>query len=150
MAFLAVFSQTLDYFFQILQNSIIFASFILKINPSLHVYCTKFFKKNSLYTNFEFSQKFPVKSQIFLYIYLVPIMYEPWKLKKVTGSKFLFRVIPERCVALAMYYFVYASYSCPAVPKGRFRVISIYWIGLHFYFEMLLHTSHYLSDASRS
>ena len=62
------------------------------------MYYTKFFKKNSLYTNFEFSQKFPVKSQIFLYIYLVPNMYEPWKLKKVTGSKFLFRVIPERCV----------------------------------------------------
>ena len=53
-----------------------------------------FIIQNSLYTNF---QKFPVKSQIFLHINLVPIMYEPWKLKKVTGNKFLFRVILERC-----------------------------------------------------
>ena len=33
MAFLAVFLQILEYFFQILQNSIIFASFVFKINP---------------------------------------------------------------------------------------------------------------------
>ena len=55
-------------------------------------------KKISLCRNFEFSQKFFVKSQIFLHIYLIPIMYEPWKLKKVTGNKFLFKIILEWCV----------------------------------------------------
>ena len=38
----------------------------------------KIHQKISFYRNFEFSQKFPVKSQIFLQIYLVvPIIYEP-------------------------------------------------------------------------
>ena len=51
-----------------------------------------------MYTqNFEFSQKFPVKSQIFLHIYLIPFMYESWKLKKVTSNKILFRAILEQC-----------------------------------------------------
>ena len=57
-------------------------------------------KKISLFTNFEISQKLSVKSQIFLHIYLVPIMYEPWKLKKDTGNKNLFQVILEWCVVL--------------------------------------------------
>ena len=34
---------------------------------------TKFIKKIYLFTNFEFSQKFPVKSQIFLHTEIVPI-----------------------------------------------------------------------------
>ena len=100
MAFLAAVLWISDYFFQILKNPYIFYLFFLKINQFLHVYYTKFIKKKSLCTNFEFSQKFPVKSQIFSHIYLVPIMYEPWKLKKVTGNKILFRVIPEQCVGL--------------------------------------------------
>ena len=61
--------------FQIMQNSNIFASVLLKINPFLHVHYTKFIKKISLYTNFEFSLEFSMKSQIFLHIYLVHIMY---------------------------------------------------------------------------
>ena len=76
MAFLAVVLQILEYFFQILQNSNIFISIIFKTNPFFHVYYTKFIEKISLSTIFEFSQKFPVKSQIFLHIYVVPIMYE--------------------------------------------------------------------------
>ena len=51
-----------------------------------------------MYTqNFEFSQKFPVKSQIFLHIYLIPIMYESWKLKKVKSNKILFQASLEQC-----------------------------------------------------
>ena len=73
---MAVFSQILEVLFQILQNSNIFVSFILKVNPFLHVYYTKFIKSIYLFTHFEFSQKFPVKSQIFLHIEIVPIMYE--------------------------------------------------------------------------
>ena len=76
MAFFAVVSRFLEYFFQILHNYNIFASVIFKINPFLHVYYTKFIEIFSLFTNFEFSQKFPVKSQIFLHIEIVPIMYE--------------------------------------------------------------------------
>ena len=34
-------------------------------------------------------RKCPVKSQIFIHMYLVPIMYEAWELKKVTGNIFL-------------------------------------------------------------
>ena len=56
-----------------------------------------------MYTqNFEFSQKFPVKSQIFLHIYLIPIMYESWKLKKVKSNKILFRASLEQCVAVEL------------------------------------------------
>ena len=76
MAFLAVVLQILEYFFQILQNSNINVPIIFKINPFFHVYYSKFIEKISLSTIFEFSQKFPVKSQIFLHIYVVPIMYE--------------------------------------------------------------------------
>ena len=51
-----------------------------------------------MYTqNFEFSQKFPVKSQFFLHIYLIPIMYESWKLKKVKSNKILFPATLEQC-----------------------------------------------------
>ena len=55
-------------------------------------------KQISLCRNFEFSKTFSVKSQIFLHIYLIPIMYEPWELKKVTGNRILFRVILELCI----------------------------------------------------
>ena len=55
-------------------------------------------KQISLCRNFEFSQTFSVKSQIFLHIYLITIMYEPWKLKEVTGNRILFRVILELCI----------------------------------------------------
>ena len=48
-------------------------------------------------TNFEFFQNLPVKSQIFLHIYIVPIMYECGKLKKVIRNKILFQVILEQC-----------------------------------------------------
>ena len=51
-----------------LKYSKIFASIIFKINPFFHVYYTKFIEKISLSANFEFSQKFPVKYQIFLHI----------------------------------------------------------------------------------
>ena len=68
MSFLPAFLRILEYVFQILQNSNIFYLFILKINQLLHVYYAKFREIFSLSTNFEFSQKFPVKTQIFLHI----------------------------------------------------------------------------------
>jgi hypothetical protein len=74
--FLAAFSRILEILFQILQNPNIFISFILKIDPFLHVYCKKIIKNIYFFTNFEFSQKFPVKSQNFLHIDIVPMMYE--------------------------------------------------------------------------
>ena len=68
-AFFGCISQTLDYFFQTLQNSNMYICiFILNMNSFLHVCYTKFIKNISLSTNFEFSQKFPVKSHIFLHI----------------------------------------------------------------------------------
>ena len=65
---MAVVLQILEYLIQNLKNSNIFVSIILKINPFFHVYYTKFIEKISLLTIFEFSQKFPVKFQIFLHI----------------------------------------------------------------------------------
>ena len=41
--------------------------------PFLHIYYTKFIISIYLFTNFEFSQKFPMKSQIFLHTEIVPI-----------------------------------------------------------------------------
>ena len=41
----------------------------------------------SICTNFDFSQKFPVKSQIFLHIKIVPIMYEYRKVTDALGNK---------------------------------------------------------------
>ena len=82
---------------QILQNPDIFVSFILEINQFLHVYYTNFIKSIYLFTNFEFSQQFLVKSQIFLHIEFVPIMYEWAKAKKVPGNKIWLRSILEHC-----------------------------------------------------
>ena len=73
---MTVFLRILKILFQTLQNPAIFVSFILKINPFLHVYCTKLNKNIYFFANFEFSQKFSVKSQNFLHIEIVPIMYE--------------------------------------------------------------------------
>ena len=73
---MTVFLRILKILFQALENPVIFLSVILKINPFLHVYCIKFNKNIFLFTNFEFSQKFSVKSQIFLHIEIVPIRYE--------------------------------------------------------------------------
>ena len=87
MAFWAAFLWIMDYFFQILKNYNIFYLLFLKIKQFWHVYYTKFIRKFSLYTNFEISQKFSVKSQIFLHIYIVPIMHEWGKVKKVPGNK---------------------------------------------------------------
>ena len=58
------------------ENPVIFLFFIPKLNPFLHVYYIKFSKNIFFFTNFEFSQKFSVKSQIFLHIEIVPIRYE--------------------------------------------------------------------------
>ena len=76
MAFLAALLQILEYFFQNLQNSNIFVSIISKINPFFHVYHIEFIEKISLSTISEFSQKFPMKYQIFLHINVVLMMYE--------------------------------------------------------------------------
>ena len=94
---MAVFSRILKILFQILQNPVIFVSFILKINPFLHVYYIKLIKNIYLFTNFKFLQKFSVKSQIFVYIEIVPIMYEWGEVKKITGNKILLRSILEQC-----------------------------------------------------
>ena len=66
-AFLAVFLQLLEHFFQILQKYNIFVSYMLK-SRLLHAYETKFMDIFSLFTNNEFFQKVPVKSQILIHI----------------------------------------------------------------------------------
>ena len=64
---------------------------------SCTIYFASIFLKVMQGTHLEFSQKFPVKSQIFLHIYLIPIMYESWKLKKVKSNRILFPAILEQC-----------------------------------------------------
>ena len=49
----------------------------------------------SIFTNFDFFQKFPVKYQIFLYILIVPIMCECGKVKKVLGNQGLFQTLEK-------------------------------------------------------
>ena len=103
MAFWAAFLWIMDYFFQILKNSNIFHLFFLKIKQFWHVYYTKFIRKFSLYTNFEISQKFSVKSQIFLHILIVPIMYKWEKVKKFLSNK----------IGIFIYFWtLWAAYRC--------------------------------------
>jgi hypothetical protein len=85
MYFLPAFLRILEYVFQILQYK--FYLFILKINQLYHMHYAKFREFFSLPTNFEFSQKFPVKTQIFLHIEIVPNMYEKGEVKKVLENK---------------------------------------------------------------
>ena len=80
-----------------ISKPVMFLSFILIINPFLHVYYIEFSKNIFIFTNFEFSQKFSVKSQIFLYIEIVPIRFEWGEVKKVPGNKILLRSILEQC-----------------------------------------------------
>ena len=87
----------LGNFISISTKSWYFSSSILKINPFLHVYCTKFIKNIYFFTNFEFSQKFSVKSQNFLHIEIVPIMYEWGKVEKVPENKILYTSILKQC-----------------------------------------------------
>ena len=86
-AFLHVLLLFLEWIFQILQNSNIFASCIIKINPFLHFYDTKFIKSFSLFTHFEFSQNFSLKSKIFFIFRLSPLCMNEQKWKKVLGNK---------------------------------------------------------------
>ena len=83
-------------FLEIYSCTIYFASIFLKV-MQLSMLVFEFWRKKMDTQNFEFSQKFPVKSRIFLHIYLIPIMYESWKLKKVKSNKILFRAILEQC-----------------------------------------------------
>ena len=64
----------------------------------MNVYCTKFIKNIYFFTNFEFSQKFSVKSQNFLHIEIVPIIYEWGKVEKFPGNKILYRFTLKQCV----------------------------------------------------
>ena len=66
MAFLAVFSRVLEKCFQILQNHISFASFIVKNNSLLHGYYTKLTENFSIFTNFNFFSKIPREISNFL------------------------------------------------------------------------------------
>jgi len=72
-------------------NQSIFACLLYKIQ-----------QKYFLFYKFEFSQKFSVKSQIFLHIEIVPIRYEWGEVKKVPGNKILYRSILEQCVILTL------------------------------------------------
>jgi hypothetical protein len=53
---------------QILQNPATFLSFILKINPFLHVYYTKFMANFFFFTKSQNFQNFSVKINFFLQI----------------------------------------------------------------------------------
>ena len=87
MTFWAVFLWILQYLFQIPQNPTIFYTFFHKIAPFLHVYYTKFDKKNSFFENFGFSQKFPVGIGFFQSIKVVNIIFECWKVENVQSNK---------------------------------------------------------------
>ena len=89
--------QILDSLFQILQNSDIFApsnqSILAFVLYKIHQNKFPYVEILSFLKHFQWNLKFS-----YIHIYLIPIMYEPWKLKKVTGNKILFRDILELCI----------------------------------------------------
>ena len=86
MAFLAVFSRVLEKCFQILQNHISFASFIVKNNNLLHVYYKKFMENFSIFTNFDFFSKIPREISNFLIDLNCPRYVWMWKSEKSPGK----------------------------------------------------------------
>ena len=104
-----------------------------KILIFLHVYSTKFIKNIYFFTNFEFSHKFSVKSQNFLHIEIVPIMYEWGKVEKVPGNKILYRSILEQCGS--------ESFSLASFCTLIFDYIIIWFKFISFYFEICLKRS---------
>ena len=68
-------------FFQILQNPVIFVSFFLKISPFLHVYCTKFIKKNLPVYKFLVFSKIPHEISKFLIYWDCP--HYVWMRKEI-------------------------------------------------------------------
>ena len=106
------------FFLQNLQNSNIFVSIVFKINPFF-----VFIIQNSLSTIFKFSPKFPVISQIFLHIYVVPMNKEKWN--KSWAIKLDYELFLNTVYTANIFNVIFTLFTC--VPLSS--VIPIHFIG---------------------
>ena len=100
----------------------------------MHVYHIKFSKNIFFFTNFEFSQKFSKKSQIFLHIEIVHIRYEWGEVKKVPGNKVLLRYILEQFEFIGTLLRIQQTTDTPPPPLVQVELKRVqkykFWVSL--------------------
>ena len=112
MAFLAVFLQILEYFFQILQNSIIFASFVFKINPFWICIIQNSSKFFTYFQILSFLKISPWNLKFSFIFRLSPLCMNEEKWKKSQEIKFYIDLFSNSVVSVCtMYLLVWCNMS---------------------------------------